>query len=147
MDDGDLRVRNLTYQLFADRNRPPSCADVAIAAKTTIAATRASWRRLHDARAIVLDGHTGELRMAHPFSAVPTRFQVHTAGRRWFANCAWDAFGLCAALHSDGPIDTSCAECAEPIGCSVEGERVADDGTVFHCLVPAAGWWDDIVHT
>src|SRR3712207_8826731 len=59
------------------------------------------FRSLHDAHALVVDDD-GELLMAAPFSAVPTPFGVEAAGRRWHANCAWDAFGGCAALHADG---------------------------------------------
>ena len=48
--------------------------------------------------------------MANPFSAVPTAYRVLARDRWWYANCAWDAFGVCAALHADGRIETSCAD-------------------------------------
>jgi hypothetical protein len=107
----------------------------------------AGWRRLHDARALVLDTDTGGLRMANPFSAVPTAYRVRAGDRWWYANCAWDAFGVCAALHTDGRIETECADCGEPIAVEVAGERPDDESLVFHCLVPASRWWDDIVFT
>ncbi|MBI4884143.1 MAG: hypothetical protein HY826_08820, partial [Actinobacteria bacterium] len=106
-----------------------------------------AWKRLHDAHAIVLQAENNELRMANPFSAVPTDHQVHAAGRTWFANCAWDAVGICAALHSDGHIETTCADCAEPIEVEVRDQQPTDRHLLFHCLVPAANWWDDIVFT
>jgi hypothetical protein len=84
--------------------------------------------------------------MANPFSAVPTPFRVRADGRWWFANCAWDAFGVCAALRGDGHIETTCADCDEPIAVDVR-DRPDDETLVFHCLVPAARWWDDIVFT
>ena len=106
------------------------------------------WRRLHDAHALVLNQATDELRMANPFSAVPTAYRVRTADRRWwYANCAWDAFGICAALDSDGRIETSCPDCAEPISVDVVDAQPDDASLLFHCLVPAARWWDDIVFT
>ena len=83
--------------------------------------------------------------MANPFSAVPTPYRVD-AGRRWFANCAWDAFGICAALHVDGRVETTCADCGETITSRSAGGP-DDESLVFHCLVPAARWWDDIVFT
>jgi len=85
--------------------------------------------------------------MANPFSAVPTGFRVHAAGRRWYANCAWDALGICAALHVDGRIETSCPDCGERIALGVHDHRVDDEHLFFHCLVPAAHWWDDIIFT
>jgi hypothetical protein len=111
------------------------------------AAVGATWRRLHDDHAIVLDAAAAEIRMAHPFSPVPTPFRVRAAGGDWFANCAWDAFGICAALDADGEIATSCPDCGDPIRCAVR-DRAPDDQTLlFHGLVPAAAWWDDIVFT
>jgi hypothetical protein len=107
---------------------------------------QAAWRRLHDAHALVLDPGGG-LRMANPFSAVPTPFRVEAAGRSWYANCAWDAFGICAALHADGRIETSCRDCGDPITVLVRDQRPDDESLVWHCLVPAARWWDDIVFT
>ena len=61
--------------------------------------------RLDRAHALVLDADTGAIRMANPFSAVPTPHRVHADGRRWHANCAWDAFGICAALQVDGRVE------------------------------------------
>jgi hypothetical protein len=94
---GDLAIRNLTYQQFVERGRAPTSNEIAESAGTPVGELRAIWQRLHEGHAIVLDASTGELRMANPFSAVPTAFRVH-AGRWWYANCAWDAFGICAAL-------------------------------------------------
>jgi hypothetical protein len=147
VDERDLALRNLTYQLFAERGRAPAADEVAVAAGADVDVVRAAWRRLHDAHALVLDPASGEILMANPFSAVPTAYAVEAASRRWYANCAWDAFGVCAALHVDGTIHTSCADCGEPLHVEVRGERPDDDRLVFHCLVPAAHWWDDIVFT
>jgi hypothetical protein len=102
---------------------------------------------LHDAHALVLDVDSAALRMANPFSAVPTRYRVQAGGRWWYANCAWDAFGICAALHTDGHIECTCPDCDRPIEVAVRDRRPDDDELVFHCLVPAARWWDDIVFT
>jgi hypothetical protein len=94
----------------------------------------------------VLDAD-GALRMANPFSAVPTRFRVHTLGRWWFANCAWDSFGICAALNSDGHISTTCPDCDDSIEIDVADAQPSDTSLLFHSLVPASRWWDDIVFT
>jgi hypothetical protein len=66
------------------------------------------------------------------------------AGRWWYGNCAWDAVGICAALHVDGRIETSCPDCGESIALDVRNQRV-DERLLFHCLITAAHWWDDIV--
>jgi hypothetical protein len=143
----DLAVRRLTYRLFVDLGRAPTAVEVGEAAARPAAEIEGSWRRLHDAHALVLDPATTELRMANPFSAVPTAHRVRARGRWWYANCAWDAFGICAALHVDGLIETSCTDCGEPLTVAVHDERPDDETLLFHCLVPAAHWWDDIVFT
>jgi hypothetical protein len=147
MDEGDIALRNVTYGLFVDLGRAPQAADVAAAMDSTVDDVLAGWQRLHDAHALVLQAGGSELRMANPFSAVPTAYRVNAAGRWWYANCAWDAFGICAALHSDGHIDTSCPDCGEPIDIEVRDERPDDESLLFHCPVPAAAWWDDVVFT
>jgi Alkylmercury lyase len=63
------------------------------------------------------------------------------------ANCAWDALGICSALHTDGQVETSCPDCGEPIALTVRASEPDDTSLFFHCLVPAGRWWDDIVYT
>jgi hypothetical protein len=147
MDARDIELRNVTYRLFVKLGRAPTLEDVASAAECTASEVLSSWKRLHNQHALVLNPATNELRMANPFSAVPTAYRVRCAGRGWYANCAWDAFGICAALHSAGEIETSCPDCLEPLVISVRDERPDRTDLLFHCLVPAAHWWNDIIFT
>jgi hypothetical protein len=95
----------------------------------------------------VLDMSGRILRMAAPFSTQPTPYRVEAQDRWWYANCAWDAFGVVAALHVDGRIATTCADCGEAIDIVVRDAQPSDETLLFHCLVPAARWWDDIAFT
>ena len=143
----DVDLRNATYAAFVELGRAPTAGEVGERVGASSDDVVAAWKELHDAHALVLEPATGEIRMAHPFSAVPTAFRVRARGRWWYANCAWDAFGICAALHVDGRIETSCADCGEPVALDVRDERPSDETLLFHCLVPARRWWDDIVFT
>jgi hypothetical protein len=147
VDKPDLRLRTLTYCLFVELGRAPTADELAEAGGLSRAEVVSGWMRLHEQLALVLDPATDEIRMANPFSAVPTAYRVRADGRWWYANCAWDAFGICAALHTDGRIETSCPDCGEPVAVEVREQRPDDQGLLFHCLVPAARWWDDIVFT
>ena len=147
MERADVLLRNATYSMFVEVGRAPTAADVADRLDLDRADVVAGWRRLHDAHALVLNQHTDEIRMANPFSAVPTAYRVRAGGGSWFANCAWDAFGICAALHVDGTIETSCPDCGDSISVQVVDERPDDSSLFFHCLVPASRWWVDIVFT
>jgi hypothetical protein len=138
----ELELRRETYAFFVEHGRAPLAAELGDPEGVV-----AGWRRLHDEHAVVLNPATDELRMLNPFSAVPTAYRVQARGRWWYGNCAWDAFGICAALQSDGRIETSCPDCGEPLAVEVRGERADDGSLLFHCLVPARQWWDDIVFT
>jgi hypothetical protein len=147
IDAIDLEIRRATYRAFVELGRAPTVDVVAVATGRRRAEVQSSWLRLHDAHALVLDSGSTEIRMLNPFSAVPTAYRVYAGDRWWYANCAWDAFGICAALRTDGRIETSCADCGEEL--TVELHDLAPNRTdlLFHCLVPAARWWDDIVFT
>ena len=147
MDDRDLALRNATYGLVVSLGRMPTAVETAVAHGIEAGEVESGWRRLHDEHAVVLDADTGAIRMANPFSGIPTPYRVAADGRSWFANCAWDAFGICAALGVDGRIEAECADCGEPIAIDVCDRRPDDESLLFHCLVPAAHWWDDIVFT
>jgi len=142
MDAGDLDLRRRTYRWMVETGRAPRADELG-----DPEAVHAGWRRLHEQHALVLEPATDEIRMLNPFSAVPSAWRVHARGRWWYANCAWDAFGVCACLHVDGRIESSCADCGEPIAVEVRDERPSDESLLFHVLVPAAHWWDDIVFT
>jgi alkylmercury lyase-like protein len=147
VDDRDLALRNATYALFVRNGRAPTAGEVAAETGQGETGVREGWERLHDAHALVLDADTRQIRMANPFSAVPTPHRVEAAGRTWYANCGWDAFGICAALHADGRIETTCPDCGEALAIEVRDGRADDERLVFHSLVDAGHWWDDIVFT
>jgi len=146
MTPGDLAIRNATYRSFVELGRAPTADEVAAATGEEIEALRAAWWRLHDAHALVLDAR-GRLVMANPFSAVETPHRVETAGRTWYANCGWDAFGIGVVLRADSTIRTTCPDCADPIELEVRGYRPTDPSPVFHVLVAARDWWSDIGFT
>jgi Alkylmercury lyase len=146
IDGRDLEVRNHVYRRFVELGRAPLFAELE-AERGGADETEAALRRLHDAHALVLDADRPEIRMANPFSAVPTPHRVQAGGRSWYATCAWDAFGIPAALHVDGRISSACPDCQAPIEIDVRDRRPWPDEHVFHVVVPAEHWWDDIVFT
>jgi len=67
----------LTYQQFVAGHRAPPASEVALAAGLQVEKIQVAWRRLHDMHDLVLNPATLELRMANPFSAVPTAYRVN----------------------------------------------------------------------
>ena len=146
MDERDIQVRNHVYRRFVELGRAPTFAEL----QDELADpgdTEAALRRLHDAHALVLERDRLEIRMANPFSAVPTPHRVETGDRSWYANCGWDAFGIPAALGVDGHISSACPDCREPIEIDVHDRRPSPGAHLFHVVVPAERWWDDVVFT
>jgi alkylmercury lyase-like protein len=147
MDERDRRIRNFLYRRFAETGEAPGVMDIAGEFALSQDAAAASLRRLHDAHALVLERDALEIRMLNPFSCAPSAWRVRAGDRWWFSNCAWDSFAICAALDSDGRIESSCADCGEPLAVDVRGGKAVQDDLLFHVLVPARHWWDDIVFT
>jgi hypothetical protein len=139
-------VRLAIYGAIEATGHAPAAGDLALARGLDIAAVEDAYRALADRHVIVLQPDTVEIRWAPPFSLVPTRFRVRAGRSSWYAPCAWDAFGVPAALDCDVKFEAACAWSGEPIRCGVEHGRAYGAG-VIHLLVPAAHFWDDIAYT
>ena len=108
----------------------------------------AAFSRLAEAHVYVLEpGDPSRLRMANPFSAVPTPFTVECDGQRYFGNCVWDALGIVALQGGQGVVSTGCPDCDEPLSLQVTAGRLQPADGIVHFAVPARHWWDDIIHT
>jgi DNA-binding transcriptional MocR family regulator len=140
----DMRVA--IYDAVVRSGRAPNPAQLAAILGLSEEDVAAAYRALADAHVIVLRPGTLEIAWAPPFSLMPTGFQAAAGGMSWYAPCAWDAFGIPAALHRDAAIDARCAWSGETIACGVADGRAYGDG-VIHLLVPAAHFWDDIAYT
>lgn len=140
-------VRTFVYRRFAETTRPPTVDEVATRFELSVAEAAALFQELNRCHAFFLEPGTLSIRIANPFSAIPTAFRVHALGRSYFANCAWDALGIPAALQSDALIDAACAATGEPIVLTVAGGQVRPSTPVAHFLVPFQRWYDDMVFT
>ena len=148
MDELDLRIRNHLYASFVAGGRAPTPTETAATLDLVENDVADAYRRLHDAHAMVLYPGSTEIRMLNPFSAVETPHKVESGGHSWFANCAWDALGIPAALHTDGSVRSECPDCAAPLELEVRaGELVRGADLLVHFAVPARHWWDDIAFT
>ena len=145
--DLDTRLKLAVYRHFAETGRRPKPAEVAARAGVPEAHVPGAYARLRARRLLVLEDDGVSIRMASPFSGVPTPHVVESGGIRYFANCAWDALGIVAALQRPGTVHSRCAQSAEPLKLDVGRAGPERSDWLFHCLVPAAKWWDDIVFT
>lgn len=139
-------VRSAIYAAIVQTGHAPAVAALAATLGLEQDAVAEAYRSLADGHIIVLRSGTMEIAWAPPFAAMPTPFRAAAGARSWYAPCAWDAFGIPAALKRDAVIDARCAWSGEPIACGVEHGRAYGDGLI-HLLVPAAHFWDDIAYT
>ena len=139
-------VRHALYAAVVATRRAPAPGEIARGHGLDERDVAAAVRALADGNVIVFEPGTLDVRWATPFSLVPTPFQSNAAGARWYAPCAWDAFGIPAALHRDADVEANCGWSGEPVVCGVRDGKAYGTG-VIHLLVPAAHFWDDIGYT
>jgi hypothetical protein len=145
--DFDTSVKLAVYRTTAESGRIPAIETVADSLQTTPAAVKEAYARLRANRLLLLEPDGLTIRMAPPFSGVPTQHRVIVDNIEYYANCAWDALGIVAALHRPGLVHSRCEQSLAPLELRV-GMSGPDPSTwLFHCLVPAAKWWDDLVFT
>ena len=142
----DDEIRVAVYRFFVDMGRAPVPAEVAADLGTSAFDVEDAFRRLHEARVLVLAPGTPYIWMANPFSALPTPYEVLVHDKAYWGNCIWDALGIVALLgrSSGGTVRTRCPDCAEDLSVEIADGRLATSTGVVHYAVPAAHWWDDI---
>lgn len=144
-------MRSLVYQTFVSEGRAPSVADLARRTGRSVEEVQRDLHTLADAHALVLTPDGDAVRMAHPFSAAPMAFVVTPrAGhddRRWWGGCAWDSFGISAALHLDVRVDTVCPQCGAHISFHAGPATPPPLDLAVRFPKPAQHWWDDVVGT
>src|SRR5215470_16690409 len=115
----DTQTKLAIYRHFAETGQRPSPEVVAERVGADISSVREAYVRLRAQRVLVLEPDGESIRMAPPFSGVPTQHVVIADGIRYFANCAWDAFGIFAALHCPGQLHSRCEQSSEPLNLKI----------------------------
>ena len=143
----DLEIKLAIYRAFAKTGRRPDAEGLAADLGANARDVREAFGRLRAQRVLFLEPDGTTIRMAPPFSAVPTQHRVFANGVSYFANCAWDALGIPAALHSPARVESRCEQSREPLRLEVHENGPPASDWLFHCQVLASRWWDDLVFT
>ena len=151
MKDDNLlwQVRHFVYAHFAETTRPPSVDETAEHFGFSTDEATELYKELHNRHALFLDVDEVAIRMANPFSGIPTDFRVHANGKTYFANCAWDMLGIPAALHCDAVINAICTESNESVEIQIQNGnlRFTNYDLLIHFPLPFTRWYDDLVFT
>ena len=143
----DWTVRSAVYAYIVATGQAPTAAEIAVPLAISVDQTLAAYHRLNDRHALFLEPGGDTIRMAHPFSGVPTAFGVRANNQNYWANCAWDALGIPAALHADAEIAATYGEDGSDFALTVEDGAITNSAAVVHFQVPFRRWYDDLVHT
>lgn len=146
--DFDTNVKLTIYNVIAETTRAPTSAEIAQMLDSSVEEIEAAFERLYRKRLLVVEPNdSSRIRMAPPFSGIETPFRVRVGEKSYYANCAWDALGISAALHADADIFAVDAHTHEPLTLIVRDGNPIPEPCVTHFAVPAAQWWDDIIYT
>ena len=140
------RLRGHLYRRIRDRGTVPVREELRAQLGAGDTEVDGALRFLADAHVLALD-ESGEVLMAHPFSAVPTPYRVETVAGSYWANCAWDAIAIPILLDTDGRTPTICPGSGERFELTVTGGHLRPADAVVRFAVPVRNFWDDIGFT
>lgn len=147
-DDFDTKVKLAIYEITAETGRVPNASAVCRKIDLDESEVLDVFKRLHAKRLLLPEpGDPTRIRMAPPFSGIPTKFPVEANGKTYYANCVWDAYGIAAALHCDAISRASDGQTGEPLTLEVKNGQPVLKPYVAHFAVPAAHWWDNLIFT
>jgi hypothetical protein len=152
------QVRHFVYNHFADTTYSPNVEDTAAHFNISPAEAGELYKELNNRHAFFLEPETLTVRMAWPFSAIPTNFKVHANDKTYYANCAWDMLGIPTILHGDAVIEAICTESNDSVRLEIRdakiaqaalpgGEDAASSTLLVHFPLPFARWYDDLTFT
>lgn len=148
MNDSTLwQIRHFVYQHLADTTKPPSVDEATRQFNISPEEATDYYKELHNRHAFFLDLDSMTVRMANPFSGIPTDFKVHANGKTYFANCAWDMLGIPAALHTDAVIEAKFTESNDLVKLEVKNGKATNPDLLVHFPLAFSRWYDDLVFT
>ena len=144
----ETSVKLAIYEMTAETGRVPDASEVSSKLDIGENEVLTAFGRLQSKRLLLPEPEDPtRIRMAPPFSGVPTSFPVQADGKLYYANCVWDDYGVAAALQCDAISRASDGHTGEPLTLEVKNGRPVLQPYVAHFAVPAAHWWDNLIFT
>ena len=146
MTDAELRI--FIYDRLIGDGRAPTSSDIASHFHLTQSDALERLASLKVGKTVLVHPTTHEIWMAGPFSAAESAYGLTDGTRTWWANCAWDMFGVAVLVGRTLRATGACPDCGEKltIDCDPDRPPTTADGVV-HFLLPARHWYDDISFT
>lgn len=142
------QVRAFAYRYMIDHEHPPTLEQTAVQLGLTSKLAQEAYRALHEQHMLYWDDVTGTIRMLNPFSGIKTSYIVHTLGHQYYANCAWDLFGIVTVLKSpQALLESICPDCGSTMQVKLEMGRIVKGMGIVHFLLPFREWYEDLIYT
>lgn len=124
-----------------DTGHAPGLDELAVLAGVSVAQTERRLRELEAMHGVILVPNSTAIWAMHPFSMSPTAHWVSGGKGGWWANCAWCALGIGAAIHEDAAVVSSDGAEGEPLAFRTASVETTHPGLVMHFPYPPACWW------
>jgi len=141
----ELHYRIMTS--FVERGYAPTIDELARMLNASPDSVREALLALQEYHGVVLHPTTGEIWVAHPFSAAPTSFWVEAHDVGCWANCAWCAMGAVTLLGGSASITTTLGAESRQVVIEVEDGMLRGMDLLVHFPIPMARAWDNVIYT
>lgn len=143
----DAALHEAIVASFLQFERPPTIRELSARFECSAVETREGLRGLADRHGVVLQPHSDEVWVAHPFSAAPTTFVVRAGERRWWGNCAWCSLGVAHLAGGTATIETRIGALEEAVTIRIVDGELRDSDYVVHFPVPMSRAWENVIYT
>jgi hypothetical protein len=138
------RIHYLLTAHVIERGHAPDVTTLARLAGCSVAEAVQALARLSEMHGVILEPGSDRVWSLHPFALTPASFWVSAdGGQGWWANCAWCALGVAAALRRDVTVAARDGAEGDPLVFRAEAGRPGRADLVVHFPYPPARWWDN----
>lgn len=143
----DAKLHETIISCFLEKQRPPTLGEIAKRFQCDEEQARLGLRALADNHGVVLQPHSDEVWIAHPFSAAPTTFVVTSGNQKWWGNCAWCSLGLAHLAGGSATIETRLGAVDDHAIIRIVDGKLLTTDYVVHFPIPMKHAWDNVVYT
>lgn len=141
-------ISQLHYQLIrglVDNGACPTNSNLANQMGLAPGEVEQFLRSLSDIHSVVLDPHTCQPWIVHPFSLTPTINWIEARRGSWWAPRVWCALGVAALVGGEVRIHTRYGAEGEPLAIPVvDGQASGFEDVYVHFAIPPARAWDNV---
>ncbi|UXI65879.1 alkylmercury lyase family protein [Tahibacter amnicola] len=132
---------------FLRNQRAPTISEIAARFRCDETTVRSGLQALAEYHGVVLHPHSGEVWVAHPFSAAPTTCVVRSGACAWWGNCAWCSLGVAHLAGGTATIETRLGAMDAPATIRIEDGNLLDKDYVVHFPIPMRKAWENVIYT